>query len=70
MIQMNNDKPKLITAAIIWLSVREEANKPADDTRSVGLFTYGEYGLEYGYFKHLRKLTEQESFHLLISELR
>ena len=39
---------------------REEANKPADDTRSIGLFTYGEYGGEYGYFKHLRKLTDQE----------
>lgn len=39
---------------------REEANKPANDNRSIGLFTYGEYGGEYGYFKHLRKLTEQE----------
>lgn len=41
---------------------REEANKPNDETRSIGYFTYGEYGGEYGYFKHLRKLTlvEQE----------
>ena len=41
---------------------REEANKPDDETRSIGYFTYGEYGGEYGYFKHLRKLTlvEQE----------
>ena len=39
---------------------REEANKPADDTRSIGYFTYGEFGGEYGYFKHLRKLTEEE----------
>jgi hypothetical protein len=39
---------------------REEANKPANDERSIGLFTYGEYGGEYGYFKHLRKLTDQE----------
>jgi len=39
---------------------REEANKPADDNRSIGFFTYGEYGGEYGYFKHLRKLTDYE----------
>ena len=39
---------------------REEADKPADDTRSVGYFTYGEFGGEYGYFKHLRKLTSLE----------
>jgi hypothetical protein len=39
---------------------RKEANKPANDTRSIGFFTYGEYGGEYGYFKHLRKLTNQE----------
>ena len=39
---------------------REEANKPADDTRSIGYFTYGEFGGEYGYFKHLRKLTDLE----------
>jgi hypothetical protein len=39
---------------------REEANKPSDNTRSIGFFTYGEYGGEYGYFKHLRKLTEKE----------
>ena len=39
---------------------REEANKPADDTRSIGYFTYGEYGGEYGYFKHRRKLTDFE----------
>ena len=39
---------------------REEANKPADKNRSIGFFTYGEYGGEYGYFKHLRKLTDQE----------
>ena len=39
---------------------REEANKPADDTRSVGYFTWGEFGGEYGYFKHITKLTEEQ----------
>ena len=39
---------------------REEADKPANDERSQGYFTYGEFGGEYGYFKHRRKLTEQE----------
>ena len=39
---------------------REEANKPADDTRSIGYFTYGEFGGEYGYFKHRRKLDDIE----------
>lgn len=39
---------------------REEANKPADESRSIGYFTYGEFGGEYGYFKHRRKLTNLE----------
>ena len=39
---------------------REEADKLADDTRSIGYFTYGEFGGEYGYFKHRRKLTDFE----------
>ena len=39
---------------------REEADKPADSTRTKGYFTYGENGGEYGYFKHIRKLTDQE----------
>jgi hypothetical protein len=39
---------------------REEANKPANNNRSIGFFTCGEFGGEYGYFKHLRKLTDQE----------
>ena len=39
---------------------RQEAEKPSDDTRSIGYFTYGEYGGEYGYFKHRRKLTDFE----------
>ena len=39
---------------------REEADKPADENRSIGYFTYGECGGEYGYFKHRRKLTDFE----------
>tara|TARA_Y100000996_G_C22550473_1_gene653488 strand:- start:978 stop:1766 length:789 start_codon:yes stop_codon:yes gene_type:complete len=40
---------------------RKEADKPDDETRSIGYFTYGEHGGEYGYFKHLRKLTPLET---------
>lgn len=42
------------------LCSREEAEQPADTTRSVGYFTYGESGRKYGYFKHIRKLTDIE----------
>ena len=39
---------------------REEADKPADNNRSIGYFTYGEMGGEYGYFKHICPLTEEQ----------
>lgn len=39
---------------------REEANKPENENRSIGYFTYGEFGGEYGYFKHRRKLDDIE----------
>ena len=39
---------------------RQEAAKPANENRSQGYFTYGEFGGEYGYFKHRKKLTEEE----------
>ena len=44
-----------------WVNCsREVANKPKNDFRSKGYFTYGEFGGDYGYFKHRRKLTDQE----------
>ena len=45
-----------------WVNCnRDEANKTENELRSKGYFTYGEYGGEYGYFKHRRKLTDIEN---------
>lgn len=44
-----------------WVNCsREEADKPADENRSCGFYTYGEFGGDYGYFKHVRKLNDIE----------
>ena len=37
-------------------SSREEAAKEETELRSVGYFTYGEYGGDYGYFQHKKNL--------------
>lgn len=39
---------------------REEADKEETELRSKGYFTYGEFGGEYGYFQHKKKLTEEQ----------
>lgn len=45
-----------------WVTCnREEASKTENELRSKGYFTFGEFGGEYGYFKHRRKLTNQEN---------
>ena len=41
-------------------SSREEADKEETELRSKGYYTYGEFGGEYGYFKHKKKLTEEQ----------
>ena len=46
-----------------WVNcTREKAAEQLEDdeTRTKGYFTYGEFGGEYGYFKHRRKLTDLE----------
>lgn len=44
-----------------WVTCnREEASRTENELRSKGYFTYGEFGGEYGYFKHRRKLTDLE----------
>jgi len=40
---------------------REEADQEEDETRSIGYFTHGEYGGEYGYFKHIFPLTVEQN---------
>ena len=42
------------------ISSREDANKEETDLRSIGYFTYGEFGGEYGYFQHKQKLTQEQ----------
>ena len=46
-----------------WVNcTREKAAEQLEDNekRTKGYFTYGEFGGEYGYFKHRRKLTDLE----------
>ena len=48
-----------------WVTcTKKEANKPKTEMRSVGYYASGEYGEEYGYFKHKHPLTDDQEYWL------